>query len=95
MRRFIHVILNNIFGLVGLSLLVRITLRALSANPYAPAVALIYRWTDWLLAPVGYIFPNFAVGGGTIDVAALAGIALYALFFFIIIKFLRLLLIID
>lgn len=95
MRRFIRVLLNNAFGLVGLSLLVRITLRALSANPYATAVALIYTWTDWLLAPVAYIFPNLAVGGGTIDVVALSGIALYALLFFLLIKFLRLLFIID
>lgn len=95
MRRFIRIILNNVFGLVGLSLFVRITLRALSANAYAPVVSFIYRWTDWLLAPVNYIFPNLSVGGGTIDIVALSGIALYALFFFIVIKFLRLLFVID
>lgn len=81
-------IVNDLFGTLEMALLIRIILRFFAANPATPFVHLVYSVTDFLLGPVNYIFPNQPViGAGVFDVVAIAGMIVYAIIFFLILKF--------
>ena len=95
MRHFIKVLFNNLLAVAELLLLVRVILRALQANPAAGVVDFVYRWSDYLLAPVNYIFPNIPVGGSTIDLVAISGMIFYAVIFGALLKILRLFYVVD
>jgi len=86
-------LVNNLFGVLELLLLFRILLRLFSANPAAPIVALVYRWTDFLLQPVRFIFPNWNIAGtSVVDVVAIAGMVMYSVLLFVFLKLLRVIL---
>ncbi len=84
MYKLFSYLLNNIFGLVELLLFVRVVLHALNANSASTLVAAIYHWSDFVLQPVQYIFPNIQFGGVTIDSVALTGMAVYAVAYFLL-----------
>ena len=90
MHKFFNYILNNAFGLVELLLLIRIIMSALGANGAAAIVAAIYSWSDALLQPVQYIFPNIIIGGGAIDSVAISGMIFYAIIYFILFEIAKL-----
>ncbi len=90
MRKFTTYILNNSLAIVEILLLVRIIFRALSANPAASIVALIYGVSDWLMSPVNYIFPNIPLfGNAVVDVVALSAMLFYFVIYTLIVKILR------
>lgn len=70
-------------------LAIRLVLRFFSANPAAPAVAWLYQFTNWLLEPVNYIFPNIIVGRGVFDLVAIIGIIFYAIIFGVVLRIIR------
>mgnify|MGYP001574004003 CR=1 FL=1 len=95
MRKFLKILLNNALAVVELLLIFRIAFRVLQANPAAGVVNFIYHWSDYVLAPVNYIFPNIPFGGSTIDVVAISGMVFYAVIFGIVLKALKLLFVVD
>ncbi len=95
MRKFIKVLLNNILAILEILLIFRIIFRGLQANPGAGVVNFVYTWSDYVLKPVNYIFPNVPVGGSTIDLVAISGMIFYAVIFGIVLKVLRLLFVVD
>lgn len=78
-------ILNFIFGIIGLSLGLRIVLKLFAASAQAPAIDWLYDVTDNLLFPFQGVFPNISVGtSGVLDVVALIGLTAYSIVFYII-----------
>ncbi|MDO8585370.1 MAG: YggT family protein [bacterium] len=95
MRKFIKILLNNVLAILELLLVFRVIFRGLQANPAAGVVNFVYTWSDYVLAPVNYIFPSVPVGGSTIDLVAISGMIFYGVIFGIALKVLRLLFVID
>lgn len=87
MRRFLLVIVYNLFALAELLLLLRVSLKILEANPAAFFVNYLYQATDFLLFPLQGVFANITIAsGGVIDVVALTAMVLYLIAFAIILK---------
>ncbi len=82
-------LLNDAFGLVEGALGFRFVLRLFSANAQTPLVAFVYHWTDVLLQPVAFIFPNATIGTSVIDFVALAAMVIYSIIFILVIKLVR------
>jgi YggT family protein len=91
MRHAAVKLVNDIWALTELFLVIRIFMKLFSANPAAPIVSFLYGVTDFLLIPVNYIFPTVNVGGSTLDLVAIAGMILYAIFFYIAARIVRVL----
>jgi|GEM_PF-1901551 len=85
-KRFLIIILSNIVGFIETLFLIRIILRALSANAGVLVVYWLYRVTDVFLVPIQGIFSNVAFRLGVIDVVAITGMILYLIVFAIIFK---------
>ncbi len=93
MNKLLRNFLSNALGLVEIALVVRVVLRVLSANPAAGIVAFVYYWTDFLLQPVQYIFPNIPIiGNSVLDLVAIAAMIFYAAAYFVLDKAVMLLL---
>jgi len=91
MRRFLLVLLYNIFSFIELLLLLRVSLKILDANPKAFAVERLYSATDFLLLPIQGIFANITLAsGGIIDVVGLTGMVLFLIVFAVVLKALSL-----
>lgn len=82
-------VIGDIWGLVELLLVIRIFMKLFSANEVAPVVSFLYGVTDVLLVPVNFIFPTVQVGASTLDLVAIAGMILYAIFFYLALRIVK------
>lgn len=86
----IVLVTQRILGLLELFLFIRFLLRFLNASPKALAVSLIYKYSDILIFPFKFIFPdinlpyNFLIDSAT--VSAMIGYAVLAFVFLEVLK---------
>ncbi|MBZ9572479.1 hypothetical protein KJA15_04055 [Patescibacteria group bacterium] len=84
-------IISRLLILVEFFLFLRLVLKFLNANPKALVVGLIYRWSDILVSPFNFIFPDvYWPRGRLIDTATLSAMIGYAILVFIIFQILQL-----
>ena len=87
----IFYIVKRLLYLVEIFLFLRLTLKFLSANPQTLIVDLIYEYSDILVSPFNFIFPNiYWPTGYLIEIATISAMIGYALAVFIIFRLLRL-----
>lgn len=83
--------LNRILLLTEFFLMIRFILKWLNASDSAFIVSIFYSFTDVLVWPFNFIFPNIALnGGGIADMIAISSMIGYAVFTLIIIGILKL-----
>lgn len=83
-------IIKRLLSLFEIFLFLRLSLKFLDANPQALVVNLIYRYSNILVSPFNFIFPNFYWRGYFIETATISAMIGYALVVFIIFRLLRL-----
>ena len=84
-------LVQKLFTLVELFLFLRLTLKFLSANPETLVTNFIYKYSDILVSPFNFIFPNiYWPAGRLIEIATISAMIGYALIAFIIFQVLRL-----
>lgn len=82
---------KRVFFLLEFFLFIRLTLKFLEANSQTPVVNLIYKYSDILISPFEFIFPNIHWPKGyLIDTTTLSAMIGYAILVFIIFQLLRL-----
>ncbi len=87
----IFYVIKRLFFLLEFFLFIRLTLKFLGANPKTPAVELIYQYSDILVSPFNFIFPNiYWPRGYLIETATISAMIGYAIAVFVIVKLLRL-----
>ncbi|MBV9159394.1 MAG: YggT family protein [Candidatus Kaiserbacteria bacterium] len=74
-------LLSAIFGLIEFLLVLRFVLELLGANPSSQFVAWVYSVSGSLLAPFAGAFPNWDLGGFTIDLSVIFAMIGYAIIF--------------
>lgn len=83
-------IIYFILGIVETFLVIRLILKLLAANPDAGFSRLIYGVTNPLVGPFQGVFPDASARSGTLDLAALLAIVVYALLAWGIVKLVEL-----
>lgn len=83
-------IFKRLLSLLEIFLFLRLLLKFLDANPQSLVVNLIYQYSDILVSPFNFIFPNFYWRGYSIETATISAMIGYALAVFIIFRLLRL-----
>lgn len=83
-------IIYFILGIVETFLVIRLILKLLAANPDAGFSRLIYGVTNPLVAPFQGVFPDAGARDGTLELAALLAIIVYALLAWFIVKLVEL-----
>jgi len=84
-------LLQKIFLFGEVFLFLRLILKFLSANPETPVVSFVFRYSDILISPFEYIFPNIQWPKGYfIETATICTMIGYAFFVFIIFQILKL-----
>ena len=83
-------IFKRLLSLLEIFLFLKLLLKFLDANPQALVVNLIYQYSDILVSPFNFIFPNFYWRGYFIETATISAMIGYALAVFIIFRLLRL-----
>lgn len=87
----ISYILKRILFLAEFFLFLRLLLKFFSANPQAPVVDFIYRYSDFLVSPFRFIFPDFYWRGTyLIETAAISAMVGYVIITFVIFYLLKL-----
>jgi len=83
--RFLWTILSIVEIFLGL----RFVLKAIGANPDTGFSKFIYGATGWLIAPFKLLVGTPVIEGSVIEVTTLIAMAVYALFFWIIVRLVR------
>ena len=87
----IFYITKRLLYLVEIFLFLRLLLKFLSANPQTLVVNLVYEYSDILVSPFNFIFPNiYWPAGYLIETATISAMIGYALAVFVIFRLLRL-----
>ena len=82
---------KRVFFLLEFFLFLRLLLKYSGANPKTLVVELIYQYSDILVSPFEFIFPNIDwPEGRLIEIAAISAMIGYAILVFIIFQLLRL-----
>jgi len=88
---FVPYFLNKILLLTEFFLLIRFILKWLNASAQAFIVNIFYIFTDVLVWPFDFIFPNVNLdGGGIIDIISISSMVGYAVLVLIILGVLKL-----
>lgn len=83
--------IKRVFFLLEIFLFIRLLLKFLGANSKALTVEFIYQYTDILVSPFNFIFPNIYLPKGyLIETATISAMIGYAILLFIIFQVLRL-----
>ncbi|MCL5004402.1 MAG: YggT family protein [Patescibacteria group bacterium] len=90
---YISSIIKYLTGLLEIVLGARVVLKFLGASSKALIVELLYKTTDFIIAPFKFIFPNVYVNKGVVDFTTLSAMLGYLILVLVILKFLRLILI--
>ena len=72
-------VLNIIFGLIEFMLFLRLVFELLGASPSSSFIAWLYSFTQPLVAPFTGAFPSFHFLYGTLDMAAILAMIVYAI----------------
>jgi len=83
-------IIKRLLSLLEIFLFLRLILKFLAANPQALVVNLIYQYSDIIVSPFKFIFPNFYWRGYFIETTTISAMIGYGLVVFIIFRLLRL-----
>ncbi len=83
--RFLWTILSIVEIFLGL----RFVLKAIGANPDSGFSKFIYGATGWLIAPFRLLVGTPSIEGSVFEVTTLIAMAVYALFFWIIVRIVR------
>jgi len=84
--------IQKLFGLVELFLFLRLLLKFLNASSRALVVNFIYSYSEILVSPFSFIFPNiYWPKGHFIETATISAMIGYALIVFVIFQLLKLL----
>ena len=82
---------KRVFFLLEFFLFLRLLLKYSGANPKTLVVELIYQYSDILVSPFEFIFPNiYWPEGRFIEIAVISAIIGYAILVFIIFQLLKL-----
>lgn len=79
----------TILGIVEIFLGLRFLLKVIGANPDAGFSKFIYGATGWLVAPFRLLVGTPEVEGSVIEVTTLIAMVVYALFFWIVVRLVR------
>lgn len=82
---------NLIFGVIIFILLIRFIFKLTGANPSAQIVSLTYSVSNYFMSPFRFIFPAEAVNGAVIEWSVIVAMFFYALFAWIIMKLISIL----
>lgn len=82
-------ILEKLFFLMEGFLFLRFILKFLEASPKALIVKIIFRYSDILVSPFNFIFPNFDFRGYFVEISVISAIIGYAILAFIVFKVLH------
>lgn len=83
--------IKRLFFLLEFFLFLRLLLKYSGANPKTLVVELIYQYSDILVSPFEFIFPNiYWPEGRLIEIATISAMIGYAILVFIIFQLLRL-----
>lgn len=83
-------VISKLFWFFEIFLFLRLLLKFLGANPKALVVGLIYKYSDILVSPFGYIFSNFYWKNHFVEIVTISAIVGYAIAMFLIFQILRL-----
>ncbi|XOB40532.1 MAG: hypothetical protein ACKKMR_00780 [Candidatus Nealsonbacteria bacterium] len=83
-------VVKRLFGLVELFLFLRLLLKFLNANPKAIVISFIYKYSDVLISPFNFIFPNIYYNNKVIETATISAMIGYAILVFVFFKLLYL-----
>jgi hypothetical protein len=83
-------VIKKLLGLLEIFLAIRLVLKMLAANPLAPVVNLVYKGSDFLVAPFKYIFTDFYWKGLFVDTATISAMIGYCIIVFLLFRILRL-----
>jgi len=86
----IESIAKKLLGLLELFLFLRLILKFLGASSKALVVNLIYKYSDILVSPFNFIFPNIRWRDYLIDTATISAMIGYAILIYIIFQILKL-----
>ncbi|MHB8108922.1 MAG: YggT family protein [Syntrophorhabdaceae bacterium] len=75
----VRFIINIVATIIELSLVFRLVLKFVQANPGTPFVAWIYGMTELLVAPFSRILPNWKISNFVIDFSTLTALIVYAI----------------
>lgn len=83
-------LIKKLFLLLEVFLLLRLILKFLSASPRSLIVKLVYKWSNYLVSPFNFIFPNiYWPKDYFIEIATISAMVGYAILLFIVLKLLR------
>ncbi len=85
----VHQLIYTFLGIVQTLLIIRFFFRLLGANPKSGIVAAVYGITNVLMQPFWLIFPTQRAVGAVLEWSVLVGMVFYALFAWLIVKFLE------
>ncbi len=84
-------LIKRLLGLLELFLFLRLAFKFLAANPESLVVNLVYRYSDILIGPFEFIFPDiYWPKGYLIELSTISAMLGYALLVFIIFQLLKL-----
>ncbi len=86
MKKIFSHIINDGTAIIAIGLALRVVFKALGANPLAMIVSFVYSFTNILIQPVDYIFPNFNISGVEVDIIAITAMVFYGALYLLIIK---------
>lgn len=82
--------IKKLLILTELFLFIRLALKFLNANPKALVVNLVYKYSDVLISPFNFIFPNIYYNNKVIETATISAMIGYAILVFVFFKLLYL-----
>jgi len=87
----IESIAEKLLNLLELFLFLRLILKFFGASPKALVVGYIYKWSDIIISPFNFIFPDIPWPKGyLIETATLSAMVGYAILVYVIFRLLRL-----
>jgi uncharacterized membrane protein len=88
----VNQIVYTILGILQILLGLRFALKLIAADPNAGFAAFIYGITAPFVAPFAGLVANWSTGGSVLEVTTLIAMAVYALFFWVVLRIIPLLL---
>ncbi len=82
--------IKKLLILTELFLFIRLALKFLNANPKALVVNLVYKYSDVLISPFNFIFPNIYYNNKVIETATISAMIGYGILVFVFFKLLYL-----
>ena len=83
-------LIKKLFFLLELFLLVRLIFKFLAASPRALIVKLVYKWSNFFVAPFNFIFKNiFWPKDHLIETATISAMVGYAILVYVVLKLLQ------